>query len=403
MATKFYQIKSGDTLTKIARNFKVPINYIMQRNSIIKDKNKIQAGWVLRIPDFTEMKAMSTKLTSRKPPSLPPIPNTRVFTKEPVSKVSTLFNQRVAKLTKPKSVVEARLLENIPASKPRVDTRPDYRDGGVTATSKPYQPIPAIETSKLSGSDPILYEPDKIYNTKNLSTEEIMEASRATPNLVWEQQPNWFQKTYNKVALATKKLITGQPAIERALRQEALGIYPLGEAGQDLIKAIDVNVLKDNPLELLLYGQTVTNVFGVHGDWTPVEMPPDLLNRIPQYIRDSLKFQQNTRGSIRIMTPRSETLMHEVLHSNFETSLINRFGLVGLKTFEQSWAKARDEMPWETFIVDQTIQSLYNKDDTLSFKSLQHERYAWFGALFGKSGLQKLPKALKPYYGGIFK
>ena len=46
-----YTVKHGDTLTRIANTYKTTITAIMRRNPIIKDKNFIVTGWVLKVPD----------------------------------------------------------------------------------------------------------------------------------------------------------------------------------------------------------------------------------------------------------------------------------------------------------------------------------------------------------------
>lgn len=45
-------VKSGDTLSKIAKKYNTTVRAIQLANStLIKDVNKIQVGWVLLIPD----------------------------------------------------------------------------------------------------------------------------------------------------------------------------------------------------------------------------------------------------------------------------------------------------------------------------------------------------------------
>ena len=44
-----YTVKKGDTLTKIAKTFKVSVHDVVSANSIT-DKNKIKAGQVIKIP-----------------------------------------------------------------------------------------------------------------------------------------------------------------------------------------------------------------------------------------------------------------------------------------------------------------------------------------------------------------
>lgn len=45
-----YTIKAGDTLSKIANKYGCTVAEIKAKNSIIKDVNKIQAGWTIEIP-----------------------------------------------------------------------------------------------------------------------------------------------------------------------------------------------------------------------------------------------------------------------------------------------------------------------------------------------------------------
>lgn len=44
-----YKVKAGDNLTKIAKKFGTTISQIMADNPIIKDKNLIKVGWILKI------------------------------------------------------------------------------------------------------------------------------------------------------------------------------------------------------------------------------------------------------------------------------------------------------------------------------------------------------------------
>ena len=46
-----YTVKHGDTLTKIAHHYKTTVSSICRHNSIIKDRNFIVSGWVLKVPD----------------------------------------------------------------------------------------------------------------------------------------------------------------------------------------------------------------------------------------------------------------------------------------------------------------------------------------------------------------
>ena len=50
-ATKevYYKVKKGDTLSKIANKYKTTVEQLMKWNPIIKDKNKIDVGWKLRV------------------------------------------------------------------------------------------------------------------------------------------------------------------------------------------------------------------------------------------------------------------------------------------------------------------------------------------------------------------
>ncbi len=59
MATyKTYKIKKGDTLSSISKKMKISMSLIKARNPIIKDINKIQEGWNLKIPGYKEIKAL---------------------------------------------------------------------------------------------------------------------------------------------------------------------------------------------------------------------------------------------------------------------------------------------------------------------------------------------------------
>ena len=92
--------------------------------------------------------------------------------------------------------------------------------------------------------------------------------------------------------------------------------------------------------------------------------------------------------------------MHEALHDEFVNRILKPFGLSGIEGFNSAWERTKEEYPWETAIIDQTIEERYGP---LSSGSLANERFAWFGATFGKVGLKKLPRRLIPFYGGVFK
>ena len=55
---RFYEVQSGDTLTKIAVAFGLPIQAIMQANGIV-DPNSIQVGQILELPDAAAIVATS--------------------------------------------------------------------------------------------------------------------------------------------------------------------------------------------------------------------------------------------------------------------------------------------------------------------------------------------------------
>lgn len=50
MNMKRYIVKKGDTLSGIAKKYNTSPDVIKKYNSLIKDVNKISAGWVLNIP-----------------------------------------------------------------------------------------------------------------------------------------------------------------------------------------------------------------------------------------------------------------------------------------------------------------------------------------------------------------
>ena len=51
---QYYEVQSGDTLTKIASAFGLPIPAIMELNGIV-DPNAIQAGQILQLPVASEI------------------------------------------------------------------------------------------------------------------------------------------------------------------------------------------------------------------------------------------------------------------------------------------------------------------------------------------------------------
>lgn len=61
-----YEIQKGEVLSKIEKKFKVPRVVMLALNPIIKDPDKIQAGWKLKIPEkWPEIKA-ATRIEKRK-------------------------------------------------------------------------------------------------------------------------------------------------------------------------------------------------------------------------------------------------------------------------------------------------------------------------------------------------
>jgi LysM repeat protein len=46
-----HTVKTGENLTVISLRYKTSIERIMKLNSIIKNKDLIKIGWVLKIPD----------------------------------------------------------------------------------------------------------------------------------------------------------------------------------------------------------------------------------------------------------------------------------------------------------------------------------------------------------------
>lgn len=47
-----YTVKSGDTLSKIAKMFQTTVEDIVKANPAIKDPNLIHVGTVLKVPDY---------------------------------------------------------------------------------------------------------------------------------------------------------------------------------------------------------------------------------------------------------------------------------------------------------------------------------------------------------------
>ena len=56
---RFYEVKSGDTLSGIAQSFGLPVEAIMQANNIT-DPNRIQAGQVLVLPLLADVTTTTT-------------------------------------------------------------------------------------------------------------------------------------------------------------------------------------------------------------------------------------------------------------------------------------------------------------------------------------------------------
>lgn len=67
-----YTIRKGDTLSRIARRAGISMSLIKSRNPIIKDPDKIQVGWKIKLPGYAEVKALKKieKETKIKIPAL---------------------------------------------------------------------------------------------------------------------------------------------------------------------------------------------------------------------------------------------------------------------------------------------------------------------------------------------
>lgn len=58
--TKTHPVVAGDTLSEIAKKYGVSVDDIVKANaSLIKDKNLIRVGWVLKIPLYDPSESVS--------------------------------------------------------------------------------------------------------------------------------------------------------------------------------------------------------------------------------------------------------------------------------------------------------------------------------------------------------
>jgi murein DD-endopeptidase MepM/ murein hydrolase activator NlpD len=85
-----YKVKSGDTLTKIAKRNKLTLAQLLQANPQIKDPNKIKVGQAINIPNGASTTAGTTPAPATPAPAKPapakPAPAPPVTTAKPVPK-----------------------------------------------------------------------------------------------------------------------------------------------------------------------------------------------------------------------------------------------------------------------------------------------------------------------------
>lgn len=60
--SNFYKVRWGDTLSKIAKEHETTVEAIMECNPSIKNKNHIEAGWIINIPSVDKNENFDTEL-----------------------------------------------------------------------------------------------------------------------------------------------------------------------------------------------------------------------------------------------------------------------------------------------------------------------------------------------------
>ena len=344
----YHQVKPGEYLSQIRKKYKlnfVPFESIKLLNPQIKDINKIQPGWEIKLPStLQELKAIE-KIKTYQPPKLFTAPS----------------------------------IPGRPAVEPQV--------------AQPYAGrIPARPKEEL-----LLVRPEYIEKQK-----------RPKEELVWEKAPTRFEKIKSEISLKAKELLKGEPREITALKAETNREYPLVPEMTKVIKGIDV---KEKEREGAVAGTWSLNIHPIWGN-LPMSFKERIGPMTHELVQNAL---QETRqlfrigpealtwdpaGKISLSSSKHEVLMHEGLHENFEKTVITPFGLKGVQAFNRAWEKAREDYPWETAIIDQVIVQRYGP---IPSHLVANERYAWFGATFGKEGLEKFPRSLIPFYHGVFK
>lgn len=85
-----YTVKKGDTLSKIAKNYKTTVSSIMKLNPSIKDANKIRVGQVIKISGTVS----NSSTTTTTPPT---VSNTQTSNTSQVSKLITAAKKYIGK------------------------------------------------------------------------------------------------------------------------------------------------------------------------------------------------------------------------------------------------------------------------------------------------------------------
>jgi len=393
-----HKVKKGETLSGIASKYRVPMKDILARNPRIKDPNKIQAGWMLYIPSFKEIKALRKIEAWKKQLPSELSKKTPKFSRWEILKSALVYAVKGRPGAKKafKEGVES-LISDITGIKKRQNL----------IEEKVKQKKKSLRTAlKLVDKSFWQYPKEgkwKVPDPEDIEKQQIRSESK---NLKWESQPNWFKRTFDKLAWKTKAKIAGEDPMVYGLKKEVQRTFPLTNWGKTLTRAIKVQSGKwTTPLHdmLLIKFRTKTS------EWTPKDdfkIKTAIWKKLPSVFKKIIPKPLEPRGKIELRKLDSYDLMHEILHSNFMKTIYDPYKIKGVKAFNKAWLKAREENPLAIAIVDKALKRynkyLVDKPDYLKEYILAQERYAWFGSTFGKKGIGAFPVSLRPWYKTIF-
>lgn len=343
-----HKVQPGESLSKIRTKYGlefVPFGTIKKLNPQIKDINIIQPGWEIKLPtSLAELKALK-RIPAYKPPKLFKPPKREVFGSE-------------------------------------------YGPGIGP-------PPPGLKASRAI-EEKLIPEP-----------EEVIEQKKPLQKVFFKKAPGLKERIKSEITWKLSEIFKGEPREISALKTETAKMFPLTPSGERTVKGIEVKRSKPEEEIVGKWSADPSSLFK--------QMPMSSKERIGILSKKKIKnvikeirqifrigpeaLYWDPAGKITLGVDKNEVLMHEALHDTFQANIVIPFKEKGIIAFNKAWNKAKIDYPWETAIVDQVIADRYGKINPVS---RAHERYAWFGCIFGRGGLKNFPKALQPYYSMVF-